>query len=423
MFVSHATSAVTAFGAFMILESARRRGRAGAGGSFLAGLLAAGTTALEYPGFVATAILCLYALIALRPWHRIAVFAVGAAIPTAAVLHFHQSAFGNPFTPGHRYLEYEQFRDLANQGFFGASEFSTDAAGGLLFHLGYGLFPLTPILFLAFFGFPALLARRRTRLDAAVALAIPAGTYVLICFMNNWRGGWTVGPRYLALTLPFLAWAAADGGRILSRLAPRATGALAIGATATGLIASGGPSIYYPHVPEAFTRPIPQLVRPLVRHDFAPSNLASWIAEQLGSELTGTRAMLPLFLLGVLSLFWIAWSERRLTDRLLVLIFSTFFGSSFLAPIVADDPGATGVGDALAYVTEYWHPSGHDRAARLEARARAGGLDEAGWALLVRTYEEEGRTREARSAERRARTATRTLMVPRPPTPPPPAAP
>lgn len=412
MFVSHTTSAVTAFGAFMILERARRTRRLSLGSAWLAGVLAASTTALEYPGFAATVILCVYALFCLRPWKTIAPFAVGAAMPTAAVLHFHWRAFGNPLTPGHRYLEHAAFRDLANEGFFGASEFSTEAAGGLLFNPAYGLFPMTPILFLAVIGLPTLLWRRKARLDAIVAFAIPTATYVLICFMNNWRGGWTVGPRYLALALPFLAWFALEGGKKLANVAPRMTGMFALGTLSTGLLVSGSLAVYYPHVPEAFTRPLPQLVRTLVRHDFAPQNAGNWLAARLGLEWWGTASMLPLFALGLIAIFWVGWGERRLTDRLLVLIGSTFFASMCLSPMVMEDPAATGVRDALAYVVRYWQPEGHDRAARLEDRLAEGDTAPETWSALIQTYEFEGRMSEARGAERRARIAERARPSP-----------
>jgi hypothetical protein len=403
MFVSHTTSAVTAFGAFMILERARRTQQLSMHLAALAGFLAASTTALEYPGFVATALLCVYALFCLRPWKTIVPFAIGAAIPTAAVLHFHYRAFGDPFTPGHRYLEHDAFRDLANEGFFGASEFSTDAAGGLLFNPAYGLFPMTPVLLLAAIGLPILLRRRATRIDAIFALAIPAATFILICFMNNWRGGWTVGPRYLAVSLPFLAWFALEGGKALAGLLPRVTGMLVLGTLSAALIVSGSLAIYYPHVPEAFTRPLPQLVRALVRHDFAPPNAGTWIASKFDLEFWGTASMLPLFVLGLLSLFWVAWGERRFTDRCLVLIGSTFFSSMCLSPMVMEDPSATGARDALAYVVRYWQPEGHDRAARLEDQIAHGDASAETWSSLIQTYETEGRLNEARSAQRRAR--------------------
>lgn len=416
IFVSHALSAATSFGAFMILERARHRGHISGGHAFAAGLLAASTTAFEYPGFVATVILCFYALACVRPWSRLAPFALGAVIPTAAVLHFHWACFDNPLTPGHRYLENPEFRELAQEGFFGASEVSTEAMGNLLFNVGYGLFPLTPVLLFAFLGFPALLAVKRTRLDALVALAIPVATWLLISFMNNWRGGWTVGPRYLALAVPFLGYAALEGGRVLSRSIPKLTGSFFVGSAAAGLIASGGPSAWYPHMPEAFTRPISQLMRLLVRHDFAPYNLGSYLSEQFGSgDYFGSRSMLPLSLLGLFAVFWIAWAERRMADRLLILIGTSFVSSTLLSPIVMDDPSAAGVSGALEYITDHWDPVGHDVAARLETRAREEELDAHEWGLLVRTYEEEGRTSAARSAERRARMAGFDELPPPPP--------
>jgi hypothetical protein len=89
MFVSHTQSAAAAFGAFALLYDARHRGFLSHRQAFAAGFCAAGVTALEYPGFVQSALLCLYALYCLRPWSRIASFAGGALVPTAAVLHFH----------------------------------------------------------------------------------------------------------------------------------------------------------------------------------------------------------------------------------------------------------------------------------------------------------------------------------------------
>jgi hypothetical protein len=79
--------------------------------------------------------------------------------------------------------------------------------------------------------------------------------------------------------------------------------------------------------------------------------------------------MLPLFLLGLFAWMWVAWGERRLTVRLLVLIGASFFGSTFLSPMVMDDLGAVGASDALAYVVRYWEPEGHDRAARFPVLA------------------------------------------------------
>ncbi|MFO0681578.1 MAG: hypothetical protein U0234_05990 [Sandaracinus sp.] len=401
LFVSHTSSAIAAFASFMILERARRDETITGWRAISAGFLAASVTAFEYPGFFTTALLCLYALFAIKKRSYLVNFAFGAAIPTLSVLGFHQACFDNPFTPGHRYLEAEAFRGLANQGFYGSGTFQPDAAGGLLFDLGYGLFPLTPILILAFVGFPVLLREKKTRLDAIFALAIPVATYLLICTMNNWRGGWTVGPRYLAVGYPFLAWGAFEGGRVIARKWPRGLGAFAVASLTVGLLASGAPSIYYPHLPEGITRPLPQLIRVLVIGGFAPYNAGSYFAAQWGRDFHGTASMIPIMVVALLLVAFAAWGEKKLKDRLAVLLVSFVWSSFLFAPLVAQDSNAVSAAAATGNLLSYWDPSGFDRASRIEQRIREGTASDEDYRALPRLYEVEGRPSEARSAERR----------------------
>lgn len=401
LFVSHTMSAAAAFGAFMILERARREGQITGWRAISAGFLAAAVTAFEYPGFVATALLCVYALFAIRRRAYLVNFGLGALLPTLSVMGFHLAAFGNALTPGHRYLESEAFRAGMNDGFYGSGQWRWEAAGGLLFDLGYGLFPLTPILILAFFGFPKLLRNERTRIDAIFALLVPLATYGLICTMNNWRGGWTVGPRYLAVVYPFLGWAALEGARGLTRFSPRATAAFAVACLSVGLLASGGPSIYYPHLPEGITRPLPQLLRVLVHYDFAPYNAGSYFASMFGHDFHGSLSMLPIGLLGLFAVIFAAWGERTLQDRLAVFLLSLLFGSWMLTPLVSNDENAESAAQATAGLLGYWDPAGYDVAARIEARMADGSATDADYERLPRVYAGEGRMTDARAAERR----------------------
>ena len=402
MFVSHTLSAAAAFGAFMILFDARQRGRISFGAALVAGLCAAGVTAFEYPGFVSSAMLCIYALFALRPYKRLLPFSLGALVPVAGVLHFHWRAYGNPLTPGHRYLEHAPFREAMEEGFFGASEWDWNAVGGLLFDLGYGLFPLTPVLLLLFWGYPSLLSRRTAghrdlRIDGLFALLTPLALCLLICFMNNWRGGWTVGARYLVTCMPFFGWAALEGFRAMGRYLPRGAGAIAVGMFATSLLASGGPSAWYPHIPENITRPLVQMMRPLIRHDFAPLNAGSYLSEALGfGEFFGTRSMTPLILVGLLAVFVVAWAERNGWNRALVLVGGMFVCSWLMTPLISDDGSHTLVArEAMSYVTRYWSPSGHDVPAVLEPRARDGSATTRELERLREAYDECGRFSDA----------------------------
>ena len=107
-----------------------------------------------------------------------------------------------------------------------------------------------------------------------------------------------------------------------------------------------------------------------------------------------------LALVALVAIVWVAWPERTGWDRTLVLLGSFFFASWILTPLVIDD-GAPGTRDALAFVTCYWRPTGHDLCARLEARMDAGTATDAELERLRDAYEEEGRTPDARRIERR----------------------
>ena len=398
LFVTHSLSAVAAFGAFMILRDARHRGSIGWGAASLAGFCATLVTATEYPGVPATFILCLYALLCVRPLPRLFSFAGGALIPTLAVLHFHNSCFGSPFRPGHRFLENDEFRDAMNEGFYGAANIHWEAAGGLLFDPAYGFLTITPILFFAFFGIPRLLQSKRDRIDVWVALAVCGATYAFICTVNNWRGGWTVGARYLALALPFFGWFALEGGRWLVRLSwmPRGVGAVSVGLLGGGILLSGGPSAYYPHLPEAFTRPLPQLIRWLVRHDYAPYNAGRYLF-----EWTGSFSMVPLFIVGVIAYLWPAWSERKVIDKLVVAIGSTLIASWLITPFIAPDGNnEIAAADARRFVMEFWAPANENLISDVETRMREGRASERDLERLPGLYIDEGRMNDVERARR-----------------------
>ena len=138
---------------------------------------------------------------------------------------------------------------------YGASALpQADALLGLTLSPGYGLLPLTP-LFAA-----ALLPPFRAR-GAMIALLAPALLLLAVACMNNWRGGWTVGPRYLTPILPFLAWRALEG---LRRLPARPARIFALAALAAGLVMSGLPSAWYPHVPPEIAFPLTGQLWPML---------------------------------------------------------------------------------------------------------------------------------------------------------------
>ncbi len=118
------------------------------------------TTWLEYPGLVCTLVLTIYAWFALRSLKLLAAFVCAGLPPALSMMHFQWRAFGNPFTPGHRFVETAAFRTAHEQGLYGAVAPSGEALYGLLLEPSAGLFPLTPYLWFALPGL-WLMCRKR----------------------------------------------------------------------------------------------------------------------------------------------------------------------------------------------------------------------------------------------------------------------
>ncbi len=397
LMVSHTLSAVSAFGAFMLLCDVRERAepcpplRAA-----LAGLLAAATTLFEYPGLPASVVLTLYALYVLRPrggLRAISAYAAGGLLPALAMMHFQWRAFGNPFTPGHLMVENPAFRHALEQGFYGAVGPSLQALYGLLLDPGAGLFPLTPVLLLSPLGLWLLWRERPRRPEALCVLGVSVLTILAISSMNNWRGGWTIGPRYLALCVPFLAWVALIGlERWAERFEPHVL-ALALGAMLTAMLASGVPSAYYPHLPPELTRPLPQLFAVLIAHGYAPPNAGAWLG------IYGSASMLPLAAAAFCALLLCLRAVAGVRARLLLLVAALLIGACLSLPLFMRPELEPGVPQAVAFITRHFSPEGHDRAARLRATLRARKeVREQDLRRLAELYLAEGRVQEAARA-------------------------
>jgi len=124
-------------------------------------------------------------------------------------------------------------------------------------------------------------ARPDRALGATMALSVLLLTH-LIGMMNNWRGGWQVGPRYLVTLVPVLGLAALatlDGLLPRHHLhTPAATARwasvtlFAAGATVASMLVTGLPSAWFPHLPLEYTSPIFEMMMPLLRSGFVPHN-------------------------------------------------------------------------------------------------------------------------------------------------------
>jgi hypothetical protein len=137
---------------------------------------------------------------------------------------------------------------------------------------------------------------RRDRAVGVVILGTALSMTFLIGMMNNWRGGWTVGPRYLATLIPALGLASLAGLDAIhaslarDRALQRVITLFAAGATLSGFVASGLVSATFPHVPEQFGSPFFEMAGPVLRDGFVPRNAGQYLFGQ-----TGLRSMAGFF--------------------------------------------------------------------------------------------------------------------------------
>jgi hypothetical protein len=281
LFVGHALAAAAAFSAFMLLDDPKSESR----DAWLAaaGLFAGLTVVFEYQAVFVSAALAVYAAIRYRA--RVWAFAAGALPPAIALGAYHTAVFGRPWKFPFGAVENPGFQYAHTAGFHGLSLPHAEAFPAFLFSPSYGLFAFSPILALGLVAAFVLL-RRGPRREAILALAVAVLMFVFLAGMTNWRGGWCVGPRYIATVAPFLLLP-------LAQLWPRFASrwwlpALAMGLLIPSVLLNVVSGAMYPHYPESYDNPVFDLTFPLIEDGYAPHGLG-W---RLG--LRGAAALAPL---------------------------------------------------------------------------------------------------------------------------------
>jgi len=188
----------------------------------LAGACAGYAAITNYVMAVMVVFLGAYALPIVQRRRHLAWFASGLTLPFLAICAYNFAAFGMPFTTNYSFMNpiFRASRQAAF-GIFGLPD--PEALFSLLAAPFRGLFVTSPFLLL---GIPGLVVLHRDpERRPFVWLAVATGSFFLlfVSTMNEWHGGWSVGPRYLAPAIPFLAMPAA----LVFRSRPRVAIALA----------------------------------------------------------------------------------------------------------------------------------------------------------------------------------------------------
>jgi hypothetical protein len=286
MLVSHALDAVTAFLAFGILTNERRRPPWSRRfwTAAIAGFLAGVCSLLEYQAFLLSVFLAGYAVFAYRRLRPLLGFGLGATITALALMLFQWRAFNNPLTPGYKLAENPMFADMHQQGFYGLVSPKWEVFRDLSTNPAFGFFGTSPFMWIGLFGgvFVILFESRRgergrRRVGTLIWALMMLALWVAMSAAVNWRGGWTVGPRFLGPAPPFFAFGAVCALELLSRQRRfwrvLARG-LACGLCLASVCTLGFVSLVVTSIPEDVTLPLAGMALPLARAGFVPHHAA-----------------------------------------------------------------------------------------------------------------------------------------------------
>lgn len=271
----HQLSALALLAAFALI---RKPGRSRASARIVAaGFLAACAPVIELQVGPVSAILGLDLLFQCLAGRRkpdaIALFAVGAVVPTLILLGYNLLAFGSPWDMGYFHHATAIFAEVHNRrNPLGLRPPDVSLIGPLLWGRYRGILFYAPVLALAPWGWWILLRRARFE-DALVTMLIAAAVFIVNLSYPEWTGGWSTGPRLLVPLLPFamvpVAAVLAEPGRV----AVWAAAVLALAGAALMLLFQGVGA----RIPHFVADPLFDVVLPLWRGADLP---AWWVGER-----------------------------------------------------------------------------------------------------------------------------------------------
>ncbi len=293
VFMSHAPGTV-AVGTAFALASGLTRGEARSPrrAALAIGTLLGLAMFMEYQAIFAAAFIMVF--VAFRGPQRLRGFVTAAAatVPWLAMLAaYHSVCFGSPLRTGYAYSV-----DVANRaGVLGIVGPTTTSVNQLLAYGSNGLFVLSPWILLAFLGAFTIARDAELRAKVGAETLVACGivvTYLLFVASLGpefGRAGWSVGPRYLAIAMPFFGWLAAAGLAATSEQTILRVPSIAT--VLVGVIINVLAATTYPHWPIQFVNPVFEVSLRLLDEGRAPHSIGTALG------LRGAASVLPLYLI------------------------------------------------------------------------------------------------------------------------------
>ncbi len=385
-YVSHALFALAAFLAFALPEMELRRATVNrtVERAFWAGFFCGLTTLLEYHALPVSLILALWgASVFYRPT-RLAAFAAGGLLNAGAMMLFQWRCFGTPFTPGHKMVQTQAFAAEHHKGIYGVMMPAWKPFKLLSVDLGFGFFGTSPYMWLGLLAIPFALfvtygpprVRRVRRLATLVWFLAMLSLWTIMSGALQWRGGWTVGPRYFGAAPPFFAFGAACALEYLARKGHIARGlarGVAGGLAVASVLTIGFVSIVYNTLPPDLEHPLAQFAIPLARAGFVAHHALEWVGwKSTTFWYIAAAALVGAPLLAVLSRRGLP--GRAYALQLVVAALACWGGlvPQFLTPKPPEAPSAR---FDLRDFVRIWEPHGRDRITALQAEAERHGAE------------------------------------------------
>ncbi len=201
----HQASAFAVLSSFLLLW--KNKSESDALRTFLAGFLAAYAAVIELQLAPVSAIIAFYLFAqwvrGIRRFDRLAIFAIGALLPTLLLLGYNQLAFHSPWDMGYFHHAIEEFaRVHSRDNPLGLLSPDWSKVGPLLWSRYRGLLVFAPILLLTLPGWLALIVRGQRSL-AIVSILVTVAVFLVNLSYPEWTGGWSTGPRLLVPLIPF----------------------------------------------------------------------------------------------------------------------------------------------------------------------------------------------------------------------------
>lgn len=275
--VSHSVAAASSFGGYLLVLG-HRRDPDRAAPPLLAGLCFGGAVMLEYPGLLGAGVAWLLGFAGSpRRLRYTALTVAGSLLPIGLLALFHLRAFGSIVSTPYANLENPTFASYVSGGFFGLKVLQSNAFMGSFFAPATGLFWFAPWTILAVVTLSLAVTSPRLREPALLAVGTLAVYGVFISMVQDWRGGWGAGPRYIVPAVPVLAWYLLH---VLAELRETRVGDLLWTATAglvlVAMFLCGLSAAFFPHYPLDALNPVFELGTYLVSRGLWPHTTLGW---------------------------------------------------------------------------------------------------------------------------------------------------